>query len=385
MSNNAGRNRPQRQSTLQYVLVLGTLALIAIFSQTVTQYQLALQATDARVINIAGRQRTLSQRISKAALGISSFNSSILRERYRAELAESLILFERSQLGLQQGDAELGLPGRNSPTVTQMFAEQQPHYVALVTSAGAIRDGSGSMSDQVLQILDREAQFLSRMDAIVFQYDSEARASVVLLQQLQLGLLGLMLATLLLQGLFIFRPAIRRIEQNISEIEAAHEQATTTAQELAGANTELAAMLEQMRQHEAQQQYIIRLEQQQEIIRTLSTPIVPIAEGVIVLPLIGALDAERGAQLQHTLLHHISEQHAHTVIVDVTGMVTHDSPTIATLLETATAARLLGTKVVFTGIRPQTAAAFVNAQIKLDSVRTFSSLQQGIAHAMRGS
>ncbi len=379
MSDIALRDRPERRITLQYVLVLGTLALIAIFSQIVTQYQIALQAADARVINIAGRQRMLSQRISKAALVISSLNSSILRERYRAELTESLALFERSQLGLQQGDTELGLLGRNSLTVTQMFSEQQPHYTAFVALARAVRDGNGSMSDLVLQILDRETEFLPRMDAIVSQYESEARARVALLQQLQIGLLGLMLATLLLQGLFIFRPAIRRIEQNIGELEAAREQATITAQELA------AAMIERVRQQEAQQQYIIRLEQQQETIRTLSTPIVPIAEGVIVLPLIGALDAERGAQLQHTLLHRIREQRAHTVIVDVTGMVTNDSPTIATLLEIATAARLLGTKVVFTGIRPQTAAAFVNAQIKFDGVRTFSTLQQGIAHALRGS
>jgi len=379
VSDIALRDRPQRRITLQYVLVLGTLALIAIFSQIVTQYQIALQATDARVINIAGRQRMLSQRISKAALVISSLNSSILRERYRAELTESLALFERSQLGLQQGDTELGLLGRNSLTVTQMFSEQQPHYTAFVALARAVRDGNGSMSDLVLQILDRETEFLPRMDAIVSQYESEARARVALLQQLQIGLLGLMLATLLLQGLFIFRPAIRRIEQNIGELEAAREQATITAQELA------AAMIERVRQQEAQQQYIIRLEQQQETIRTLSTPIVPIAEGVIVLPLIGALDAERGAQLQHTLLHRIREQRAHTVIVDVTGMVTNDSPTIATLLETTTAARLLGAEVVFTGIRPQTAAAFVNAQIKFDGVLTFSTLQQGIAHALRGS
>jgi len=379
VSDIALRDRPQRRITLQYVLVLGTLALIAIFSQIVTQYQIALQATDARVINIAGRQRMLSQRISKAALVISSLNSSILRERYRAELTESLALFERSQLGLQQGDTELGLLGRNSLTVTQMFSEQQPHYTAFVALARAVRDGNGSMSDLVLQILDRETEFLPRMDAIVSQYESEARARVALLQQLQIGLLGLMLATLLLQGLFIFRPAIRRIEQNIGELEAAREQATITAQELA------AAMIERVRQQEAQQQYIIRLEQQQETIRTLSTPIVPIAEGVIVLPLIGALDAERGAQLQHTLLHRIREQRAHTVIVDVTGMVTNDSPTIATLLEIATAARLLGAEVVFTGIRPQTAAAFVNAQIKFDGVLTFSTLQQGIAHALRGS
>lgn len=384
--------RMYRHLTRHYIAALVTLAIIAIASQILVQYQLARQAADSRVINIAGRQRMLSQRISKDTLALSSINNSAMLHHYRKELQQNIALWERSHQGLQQGDAELGLPGINSATVRGMFAQQQPYYDELLETAKQISERNLPPTPTQLEtILANEPRFLELMDQIVFQYDSEASARVDQLRVIQVALLGLLLLTLLLQGVFIFRPALRQMRAHIDEIEAErlrtqeaaarlnasnHELQTTTT-ELAKINTRL------QQQEQQQQQHITQLEAYQQAIRRMSTPVVPVADGVLVVPLIGELDSERAATFEHVLLQAISHHDTHTVIVDVTGLVLHHAASLTPLLQAVQAAHLLGAHTILTGVTPQIAHALVAADVELEQIQTFTTLQQGVAAAAR--
>jgi PAS domain S-box-containing protein len=127
----------------------------------------------------------------------------------------------------------------------------------------------------------------------------------------------------------------------------------------------------------------------EEIIRTqeaaiaqLSTPLIPISERVMVMPLIGTLDSRRAQQVLDTLLNGIAMSHATVAILDITGVPVVDSEIANGLIRAAQAVRLLGAQVVLTGIRPEVAQTLVGLGTDLGGVITRSSLQSGIAFAL---
>lgn len=122
---------------------------------------------------------------------------------------------------------------------------------------------------------------------------------------------------------------------------------------------------------------------QQEAIRELSTPVLPFREGMLLLPIIGQIDSQRARQLTEHLLQSIRANRAKVVVIDITGVATVDSRVANHLVQTVDAARLMGTKVVFSGISPEIALTMVTLGIDLGPVYTVGDLQRGIEHAER--
>ncbi|HEU4327817.1 MAG TPA: PAS domain-containing protein [Roseiflexaceae bacterium] len=116
----------------------------------------------------------------------------------------------------------------------------------------------------------------------------------------------------------------------------------------------------------------------------LSTPLIPISEAVVVMPLIGAMDSLRAQRVIATLLNGVSEQHAQAAILDITGVPVVDTQVANVLLQAAQAATLLGTRVILTGIRPEIAQTLVGLGVDLSRVCTCGTLQAGIRLAMEG-
>ncbi|WP_437816323.1 STAS domain-containing protein [Sorangium sp. So ce1078] len=122
---------------------------------------------------------------------------------------------------------------------------------------------------------------------------------------------------------------------------------------------------------------------QQETIRVLGTPLLPLAPGVLAAPLIGPIDAERSEQVLEALLDRVAAQGITSVILDVTGVETIDTQAANALMRAAQAVRLLGARVLVTGIQPSMAQVLVQLGVDLHGVATYSTLQSGIAAAMR--
>jgi rsbT co-antagonist protein RsbR len=118
-------------------------------------------------------------------------------------------------------------------------------------------------------------------------------------------------------------------------------------------------------------------------IRDLSSPVLPIHDGVLVMPLIGVIDSERAVILTQSLLHAIEQHRARTVLIDVTGVPLVDTQVAAVLLQAAAATKLLGAQPVLVGIRPEVAQAIVGLGVDLRSIVTHGTLQDGIAYALR--
>jgi rsbT co-antagonist protein RsbR len=114
----------------------------------------------------------------------------------------------------------------------------------------------------------------------------------------------------------------------------------------------------------------------------LSTPLIPISDDVVVMPLVGVLDSQRTQQIMATLLTGISERRARVAILDITGVSVVDTYVANGLLRAARSAELLGSQVVLTGIRPEVALSLVQIGADLGRIVTRGTLQSGIAYAM---
>lgn len=125
-----------------------------------------------------------------------------------------------------------------------------------------------------------------------------------------------------------------------------------------------------------------QLEAQRRTIRELSTPILPIYPGVIVLPLVGSVDSYRASQIMESLLSTITESQADIVIIDITGVPVVDTGVAHYLLQTTRAARLVGTHVVLVGIGSEIAQTVVQLGVDLSDVTIHANLQAGIEYAL---
>jgi rsbT co-antagonist protein RsbR len=117
-------------------------------------------------------------------------------------------------------------------------------------------------------------------------------------------------------------------------------------------------------------------------IRELSSPIIPVYEGILVLPLVGSVDSRRATEVTERLLEAISAQQAEIVIIDITGVPVIDTSTANHLLMTTRAVNLLGSRVVLVGIGAEIAQTIVHIGIELHGLITLANLQAGIAYAL---
>jgi rsbT co-antagonist protein RsbR len=123
--------------------------------------------------------------------------------------------------------------------------------------------------------------------------------------------------------------------------------------------------------------------QQQEAIRELSTPVLQVREGLLILPIIGLIDSLRARQLTEQLLHAIRANRAKAVVIDITGVPAVDSKIANHLLQTVDAARLMGARVIVTGLSSDVAQALVYIGVDLTRLKTVGDLQGGIEEADR--
>ena len=120
------------------------------------------------------------------------------------------------------------------------------------------------------------------------------------------------------------------------------------------------------------------------LLEELSTPLIPITDDILVMPVIGAIDDQRAAQILETLLSGVAARKVRLAVIDITGVRKVDEGAIRGLINAVRAVRLLGARVVLTGIRPDVAIMLTQLDIDLKEITTFSSLQSGIVHALEG-
>lgn len=205
----------------RYLFVLIAVGGLVLVDQAVLQPLLVRLNVYAPVINLAGRQRMLSQRIAKAALGLKVRPDSPTAAATRAELRADLAQWGRVHTGLQVGDADLRLPGTRNAAILAPLRELTPHVEQIESAAEAIAaqpSGTASASDPLDALLKHESAYLSKMDETVGLFETESRAAIARLRFIGLGATTLVLILLAGLGRFVVRPATGLIRDQVAQL-----------------------------------------------------------------------------------------------------------------------------------------------------------------------
>lgn len=158
-------------------------------------------------------------------------------------------------------------------------------------------------------------------------------------------------------------------------------QARITAEQQA--QQELNESHRQLQEYNSSLEQAIQEQQRlSEAIRQLSLPVIPIAEQIIMVPLVGVMDGNHAEDLVATILRGVEEHQARIVLLDLTGVLLIDDMVAQILVQAINATRLLGSRVFVLGIRPALAETLINLHVDLSSIETSSTLQSGLMRAL---
>ncbi len=174
-----------------------------------------------------------------------------------------------------------------------------------------------------------------------------------------------MLVLLILVARAVLNTEVQRAEAARQQAEAAQARIKEQADALEAANAAQQAQLEEQR----------RL---LDLVATLETPTIPLAEGVLFAPIVGHLDSPRSAKLTARLLEAAHQQRASHVIIDIAGVSMVDSMVAQALIQMAQALRLLGCRVTLSGISSEVALTLTRQDIALSDIATVRSPQEAM-------
>lgn len=287
--------------------------------------------------------------------------------------------------------------------------------------AARLRATPDAQPDAVMESLDQMSGERDALDQATDQaldqdvagaagaIDSSSRTVLILVGTFCVLVVLVLLATLWLLQHQIVQPltTLSRAANSMIGGDLAQAVAVTSADEIGMLQTSfntLSATIQQQTQHLTEQvraaqlaqteaeaarreiaDQLTTIEQQRTVIREISVPILPLSHSAVVVPLVGALEHERLAQVQDRLTQALARSAIRHIILDITGVPVIDSQVAQALLQVIQAARLLGAQAIVVGVRPEVAQELVSTGINTADLVTRSTLQAGIAYALRGA
>lgn len=254
-----------RRLTRFYIVALTVIAVLSLSGLLFIRRTISTHYDDSRIVNVAGRQRMLSQRLTKLALlrteGLPSADT----------VAFDSLLHSWSQSHIQLRNGTLRMEKvytvRKSARLDSMFARIEPVFQSIYTGFTRINDPQTAVADKkgaLDVILENEFSYLQQMNDIVFQVDTESFGRVKSLERIEWWLTLATLLTLLIEGLFIFRPVVNhtrqvvgRLARSESALKVANNHLEMVNRALAATNQNLAASNRKV------------IDTQQELLRTI--------------------------------------------------------------------------------------------------------------------
>jgi signal transduction histidine kinase len=230
---------PARNLTWCYLLALGLVAFFVVGSQIWLQPTIAEMEDHSRIINIAGRQRMLSQKITKTVLQLDRAPADEEKARVAGELAEAFS---------QWSDAHRFLIGnyQGSDTLRTAYQDLDVSFSVITAEVRQILAADGAVTGQMIdRITTGERSFLTRMEEIVGLYEQEVYR-LGSLRKVELGMAAAALLILFLEALFIFRPLSRIIRRQFDALRESHarlDEARSRAEQASESKTRFISYL----------------------------------------------------------------------------------------------------------------------------------------------
>jgi two-component system, NarL family, sensor histidine kinase DegS len=218
-----------------YLFALLTIAVTVVLSQLLIQYNLNNQLSDSRIINVSGKQRMLSQKLTKEVLILNFITDTLQKKQKINQINETISLWKFNHYALENGNDSLGFPAKKTPAIAKLFNDIKPNFNNIIKASTQFlenkkRNINPNEDKKLVQaILDNEGNFLSKMNQIVSEYEHNALKKVTLQRNTEYAILVFTLLILLLEFLFIFKPTNKKIENLVSKLLSSQKKALKLA------------------------------------------------------------------------------------------------------------------------------------------------------------
>jgi len=160
----------------------------------------------------------------------------------------------------------------------------------------------------------------------------------------------------------------RQLDTTIRESRAATQVALTATDSLVAQQVDLAS----------RNQQLIQVRQELEaLVAALAVPVVPVADGIGLLPLVGAFDTQRIAAVESQALAIVAEERMRALVIDLSGAAGMQASDIGGLIRLCAALRLLGVMPVLAGLGPEGALLLSSSDLVLP--RTVATVQDALS------
>jgi PAS domain S-box-containing protein len=237
-------NKKLKQATI--VFLVGVLILVSL-SEFFIYRVIETQKSGAHIINIAGRQRMLSQQLGKAILQFQITKPTAERLKTKARIEHIIKLLNRVHYGLQQGNQELNLKQKPGPKILRLFLEINPVFSKIETITKkliTLPSSNEDLSNNVIVLLDQLDLFLSQMNQIVNQYENEHIENQNFLSLIEPIKFLFLVASLIGISFFILFPAIRKNSEVFNKMKETEEELITKKQDLEKWTSNLESIVE---------------------------------------------------------------------------------------------------------------------------------------------
>lgn len=214
---------------ISYAIALTLIGIFTIGSQWLVQVSLSNQESDARLINLAGRQRMLSQKISKISL--------LMIYKHEAKQLTEIDTLLKMWTNTHE---KLKIAPQNSTELKKMYADISPFLEDITYNVMALKVvhqyekniDTLKIQKNIENILTNEPKFLELMNNITFQLDKEASLRLQTVKRTEWIMMGITLLLLFLEALLIFRPTTKAISKYLHKIEESNQQLEASEEEL---------------------------------------------------------------------------------------------------------------------------------------------------------
>ncbi|WP_221031335.1 methyl-accepting chemotaxis protein [Actomonas aquatica] len=211
------------------------------------EYSLRANRADATVINVAGRQRMLSQRMSKEALQFA--HNAYADQAIATSLAANRDLFQRSLLGLRDGDAELHLPAATSPAIVTTLDEVRSLWTPFSAAVDQLLAPNSTTTQReaaLTTILADNVPLLKTSNAAVGLFEAHANAKLARVTQILWSAAGLGCALCLVSAFLIRRHVVHPLRDLAAELVQEADEIRNNAESSSQSTSELASYATQL-------------------------------------------------------------------------------------------------------------------------------------------
>ncbi len=191
-------------------------------------------AFDSKTINLAGKQRMLTQKMVKGTLGLVQGTESI------DTLKSTAGLFDKTLKGLISGDSDLGLPAMTDSAILAQLTGVQTLWKSFHEYVGTVLKLAPETNKAIAYINGNNVELLKEMNNAVGMYEKQSKGKVATLKMISIIIAGIVVITVIMTWLIIARPLVRTLKGLIEGLTSGSEQITSASEEISSASQSLA-------------------------------------------------------------------------------------------------------------------------------------------------